>query len=356
MRVSNRIVREDLDYITSSNLPWDAFKNKIILVTGAAGFLPAYMVETLLYLNEIKALGCTVIGMVRNLDRAKKRFVDYASSKDLILVEADVVDKHPWTYNFDYIIHAASQASPKYYETDPVGTMTANILGTYNLLEYIKDKKCLGFLYFSSGEVYGTPNKNLVGEKDYGYLDIANTRSCYGESKRASETLGYCYHKQYNTPFVVVRPSHTYGPGLLLDDGRVFADFIRDVLIGKEITMKSDGKASRPFCYLSDATIAFFTVLLKGKSGCAYNVANMDAFLSVCELAVIVSKLGDSGTIPIKYIARSESSSLESIIKINMPRPDVSLIESLGWVPRILPSVGFKRTIDSFKISYNDIV
>jgi nucleoside-diphosphate-sugar epimerase len=267
-----------------------------------------------------------------------------------------VVNRYPWTYNFDYIIHAASQASPKYYETDPVGTMTANILGTYNLLEYIKGKNCLGFLYFSSGEVYGTPTKNLVGEKDYGYLDITNTRSCYGESKRASETLGFCYHKQYHTPFVVVRPSHTYGPGLLLDDGRVFADFIRDALIGKEIIMKSNGSASRPFCYLSDATIAFFTVLLKGESGCAYNVANVDAFLSVSELAEIVSKLGDSGTIPIKHIAISKSATLAPITEIKTPRPDVSLIESLGWVPCIAPSVGFRRTIDSFKLSHNNKV
>jgi len=348
MRVSNRIVREDLEYITRSDLPWSAFKDKTILVTGAAGFLPAYMVETLLFLNETKALGCTIIGMVRNIDRAKKRFADYASSSDLVLIEADVVNRYPWTYNFDYIIHAASQASPKYYETDPVGTMTANILGTYNLLEYIKGKKCLGFLYFSSGEVYGAPTKNLVGEKDYGYLDITNTRSCYGESKRASETLGFCYNKQYKTPFVVVRPSHTYGPGLLLDDGRVFADFIRDALIGKEITMKSNGSASRPFCYLSDATVAFFTVLLKGECGFAYNVANVNAFLSIKELANIVSNLGASSNIPIKYLNISDQNN--TIDRTIASRPDVSAINKLGWNPTVIPEVGFKRTLDYFKL------
>ena len=349
MRVSNRIVREDLEYITRCDLPWSAFKDKTILVTGAAGFLPAYMVETLLFLNETKALGCTVIGMVRNLDRAKKRFADYASSSDLVLIEADVVNRYPWNYNFDFIIHAASQASPKYYETDPVGTMTANILGTYNLLEYIKGKNCLGFLYFSSGEVYGTPTKNLVGEKDYGYLDITNTRSCYGESKRASETLGYCYLKQYNVPFKVVRPSHTYGPGLLLNDGRVFADFIRDALVGKEITIKSNGTAARPFCYLSDATVAFYTVLLNASPGYAYNVANTSAFLTVHELAEIISKLGLQGNIPIKFT--NAVIIKDAFIKSAAPKPDITLINNLGWNPKIMADVGFKRTLDYFRLS-----
>ena len=188
-----------------------------------------------------------------------------------------------------------------------------------------------------------------MGEKDYGYLDITNTRSCYGESKRASETLGYCYHKQYNTPFIVVRPSHTYGPGLLLNDGRVFADFIRDAINGKEITMKSDGSAARPFCYLSDATIGFFTALLKGLNGCAYNIANMHAFLSINELAEIISNFGVNGKMPIKYLGEFDLK--VSTIVNTISKPDVTKINSLGWDPIIMPELGFKRTIKYIKLT-----
>lgn len=343
----NPILDADLKYIISADLPWGRFHNKTILVTGASGFLPAYMVETLLYLNEVRAISCKVIGLVRNLQKAKRRFRRYLERSDLVFILGDVSVKQIWSERFDYIIHAASQASPKYYGVDPVGTMSANLLGTIHLLNYAKDTGCDGFLFFSSGDVYGIPKNIPTKESDYGYIEINDVRSCYGESKRAAETLGVSYAKQYRVPFIAVRPSHTYGPGMALDDGRVFADFIRDVLQEKELLLHSDGTAIRTFCYLSDAIIGCFTILFKGAIGFAYNLGNPNGVLSIGELAEILSNLGMDKKLGVKLLGKKPEGYITSPVSIVIP--NVDLLNSLGWFPKIGPGEGFARTLEYFR-------
>lgn len=87
-----------------------------------------------------------------------------------------------------------------------------------------------------------------------------------------AETMCVCWHHQYGVPVKVVRPYHTYGPGMKLDDGRVFADFVGNILNRQDIAMTSEGTAIRAFCYLADATAGFFTILLNGVNGEAYNI------------------------------------------------------------------------------------
>ena len=345
--IKNPILEEDLKYITSAQLPWERLKHKTILVTGAAGFLPAYMVETLLYLNEIKAMDCKVVGLVRNIEKANKRFRNYLTRSDLTLVAGDVSEKQQWDERFDFIIHAASQASPKYYGVDPVGTMTANLLGSMHLLNHAKNMGCEVFLFFSSGDVYGTPKNIPTSESDYGFIEINDARSCYGESKRAAETLGVCYSKQFGVPYVAVRPSHTYGPGMDLDDGRVFADFVRDVLQEKDLELHSDGSAIRSFCYLSDAVIGYFTVLLSGTIGRSYNVGNPQGATSIKDLAELMSTLGLNGKLNVKLLGKKPDGYITSPVSVGIP--DVSLLNSLNWRPTMLPKEGFNRTLKFFR-------
>ncbi|MGL4986468.1 MAG: NAD-dependent epimerase/dehydratase family protein [Treponemataceae bacterium] len=151
----NKIVEDDLDRIINSNLSWESFEGKSILITGANGILPAYMVMTLLTLNKKFKEKCRVYALVRNIEKAKIKFKNFILDENLIFMEQDICDKISIKDNLHYIIHAASQASPKYYLTDPVGTLNANVIGTNNILELCREKKVLSFLFFSSGEVYG---------------------------------------------------------------------------------------------------------------------------------------------------------------------------------------------------------
>ena len=347
---NNKIILEDLDAIMQSDIDWIRFANKTVLITGANGFLPAYMVESLLFVNKCQHINVKVLALVRNINKAKVRFKDYLEDKNLVFLEQDVCNEIKINENesIDFIVHAASQASPKYYGTDPVGTLSSNILGTLNLLNLARKFSIESFLYFSSGEVYGQVNdeNNPVMEDYYGYLDPTNVRSCYGESKRMGENICVSYHHQYGINTKIVRPFHTYGPGMQLNDGRVYADFVADVINGRDIEMKSDGLAQRAFCYLKDATIAFFKVLLNGASGQAYNVGNPEAESSIIELAETLVGLSNNA-IKINRIKRVNS---DQYLKSPIPRntPNVNKLKTLGWKPETTIVDGFRRTIDSY--------
>lgn len=346
----NQIIGEDLQYIISSDLPWGDIEGKIVLISGANGFLPAYMVETLLYLNERRFKDLVkVIAVVRNKERGEKRFSEYLKRDDFNLVVQDVCTSLTVEGRVDYIIHAASQASPKYYGVDPVGTLSANILGTFNLLEFARKKTIRDFLFFSSGEVYGEVDGEQMPTKEdcYGYLDPVNVRSCYAESKRMGETMCISWSHQFGIPVKIVRPFHTYGPGMHLDDGRVFADFVADIVRRRDIIMKSDGSALRAFCYLTDATLGFFTVLLRGGNREAYNVGNDKQEVSILHLAnALVNLFPDRGLKVIRKEMATDGSYLKS--KINRSCPDITKMRNLGWEPHYSVEDGFKRTIRSF--------
>jgi UDP-glucuronate decarboxylase len=346
----NLVVEEDLQEIINADLPWADFEDKTVLISGANGLLPAYMVETLLYLNEKrKAHPTKVIALVRNREKAQARFAAYQHRDDLQLIVQDVCVPLAIHERIDCVIHAASQASPKFFGQDPVGTLSANVLGTYNLLNLAKDKQVKGFLFFSSSEVYGQVDSSQIPIKEdfYGYVDPTDVRSCYAESKRMGETMCVAWAHQYNVPAKTVRPFHTYGPGMRLDDGRVFADFVADIVNNRDIVMKSDGSTVRSFCYLADATLGFFTILLKGEIGQAYNIGNDQGEISILDLAnLLVASFPEKGLKVVKQDFAFSSGYLKSPISRNCP--DISRAHALGWQPQTSVKDGFERTVRSF--------
>ena len=346
--IHNKIIKEDIEIIKSRFNYFDYFKNKTVLISGANGLLPAYLVETLMSLDE--SYNTKIVALVRNSDKAKKRFSHWISDFRLTIVEHDVNYPYKSSLKIDFIIHAASQASPKYFGIDPVGTLTTNVLGTINLLNLAKDHQVESFLFFSSGEVYGEVNINdiPISENTFGYLNPTNVRACYGESKRMGENITISYHAQFGVNAKIVRPFHTYGPGMLLNDGRVFADFVSNVLKKENIVLKSDGSAIRAFCYITDATLGFLNILVNGTNGEAYNIGNPNEAKSIYELALIISNIYPK--LKIKVV--KELQELSDIKYLKSPilqnSPNIDKIKELGWYPRISTSEGFKRTIDSF--------
>ena len=344
----NPVIKEDIKYITDTFGSWEFFKNKTVLITGAGGFLPSYLVDTLLNISD--SYNIIVIGIVRNEQKAKLRFEHWRNNPRLKIVKHDVANKVNISEKINIIIHAASQASPKFYGTDPVGTINANLLGTINMLELAIINNVDSFLYFSSGEVYGQINPELmpIKENTFGNIDPIEVRSCYAESKRMGENLCVSYASQFNVKCKIVRPFHTYGPGLMLDDGRVFADFVAAIVNRENIVLKSSGKALRSFCYITDATIAFFRVLVDGEVGHAYNVGNPKEEYSILKLA---NKLVESNSdLGIQLIMTPQADSKEYLASpVLRNTPNIDKLLRLGWMPNISVDEGFKRTIDSFK-------
>jgi UDP-glucuronate decarboxylase len=345
----NHVVAEDIACILSQPLPWAELNGSTVLISGAAGFLPAYMVETLAGLNA-RGASIRIVGLVRNPEKARQRLGHLLASGLELLTQDITQPLREDLPRADYIVHAASQASPRFYGADPVGTLEANTTGTQQLLRHGKASACRSFLFFSSGEVYGIPvdDSRLLSETDYGYLDPATVRACYGESKRLGETMCVSWHHQHGVPARIVRPFHTYGPGMDLNDGRVFADFVADILAGRDIVLKSDGLALRPFCYLADATAGFLTALLKGEPGLAYNVGNPDAEIAIRDLAQLLVGLFPELGLQVKNRVPAPAASGYLQSKVNRSTPDIRRMEGLGWQPHTSLADGFKRTVESF--------
>lgn len=349
MNISS-IIQEDLNKIVSADMPWSNFQGKTILVSGGGGLLASYIIMSLLVANERYLLNINIICVTRSNKSVELRLGAFLNKSSLNVFTHDI--SQPLPENFppaDFIIHSASQASPKYFGVDPVGTLMANTVGTMNLLNHAIKCKSEKFLFFSSGEVYGQPINpdKPIDEQDFGYLDPMKIRSCYAESKRIGETMCASWAHQYGLHTCVVRPFHTYGPGLALDDGRVFADFVADVVNKRDIVLKSDGASRRPFCYIADATIAFLTVLLKGEKAHAYNVANPYAEISMRDLANTIADLFPERSIGVRFdIPPVNNAYLKSPILRQCP--SIEKITQLGWQPKINIADGFRRTILSY--------
>ena len=348
----NRIIQQDLEKIIGTEyIEWTAFKDKTVLISGANGMLPSYMVDTLLFLNEKIGYNTKVVALVRNFEKAKRVFPDFEGNKMLEFLVQDVTAPIHYDGDIHYIIHAASQASPSYYGVDPVGTFTANTVGTINLLELAKEKAVQGFLYFSTGSIYGNieGEKVLLDESMAGNVNVLEVRNCYAESKRAGENACVCYNYQYKVPAKIVRIFHTFGPKVNLNDGRVFSDFCKNIVNGENIVLKSDGSAKRSFLYVADAVVAYFKVLLDGAPATAYNVGGDEEHeISIRDLSQLLVGLYPEKKL--KVIFDINENDL-TYAKMRTPQkqvlPKLDRISTLGWKQTTSVEECFRRTIDA---------
>ena len=291
------VVLGDLD-VMCANLKeeFTALSGKRLLLTGGAGFLGHYFVQAALHWNnlvrrELPPIRVVVYdSFVRGMPLWLSRL---EGDGNLVLVRHDIRNPLPADMgDFQFIIHAASIASPTYYKRDPIGTMDANVNGLRMLLEYARiqkarEKSVEGFLFFSSSEIYGDPSPESIPtpETYRGLVSCTGPRACYDEAKRYGETLCVNFAHQYDIPVKVARPFNNYGPGLKISDRRVIPDFARDIMANRDIVMLSDGSPKRTFCYSSDAVTGYYKVLVKGHKGEAYNIGVEKPEISMLELA-----------------------------------------------------------------------
>lgn len=296
-----QIVANDVQNICdrlSTELPMLAGKG--VLITGGAGFLGHYLVQAIAHFNRtrrdrIERIRLTVYD---NFSRGIPAWLTKLEhERALTVVTHDMTHALPPDVgSFEYIMHAASIASPTFYRQHPIQTMDANVNGLRHLLDYFRRRKqrglgVEGFVFFSSSEIYGDPDPaNIPTPEAYrGLVSCTGPRACYDEAKRYGETLCVNFAQQFDLPVKIVRPFNNYGPGLKITDGRVIPDFARDVLAGRDIVMLSDGSATRTFCYVADAVVGYLKVLVRGRSGEAYNIGTEEPEISVADLAIKIA-------------------------------------------------------------------
>ena len=345
----NKVVQEDLKLMAEENLDWHLFDGKTILVTGATGMLASYISYFLLYLKEERGIDLKLLALCRTKAKAEKTFKEFLDKPYFELLLQDVCEPIQHDGSIDYIFHLAGNASPHFINTDPVGIVKSNMLGTFNILELAKEKKTLKVIFASTREVYGKNEKeDCLTESSFGTIDPLENRSCYPESKRAAETIFRSYFCQYGVNFNALRIAHSYGPGMNLhSDGRVMADLMGNVVDGKDIELKSTGEALRAFCYISDAVTGIFYATLKGEAGEAYNLANETEEISIRDLAQMLVSLRKDKNLKVVFNIPETNTGYCNYKRVGL---STDKIEVLGWKPNIGLKEGCKQTLDSFII------
>jgi len=318
------------------------FNGKSVLITGATGLIGSFMVDTLAWLNETEGAGIRIYAAGRSEEGVIARFGDMTDEPYFYFVQYDA--RRPVKFDFtpDYVFHAACSAHPMAYATDPVGIMQANLIGTMQLLEYLRGLPDAGLVFLSTGETYGE-NPDLpdgFSETSHGYVDPMNPRSCYPESKRGAETLCASYAAQYGVNARVARLCHVYGPTITRDNSRADAQFLRKALAGEDIVMKSTGSQVRSFCYVADAVDALFTIMLDGENGNAYNVANRNSVASIREYAEV---LANAGKVNLAFDLPPEAEKA-GYSKITRAVLNPAKLEAMGWQPEYSLEKGLEHT------------
>lgn len=291
----NRVIKEDIKEIVEQiSQYYVLLSGKTILITGGLGFIGRYMVGTLQYLNKYILKKPSKIIIIDNYitSEGNKLFIFPQKDKPTF-IKHNVTKPLNISGNIDYIIHAAGIASPAYYQKYPLETIDVAVMGTRNMLEVARKKRVKGFLFFSSSEVYGDPLLTEIPTKETyrGNVSSLGHRACYDESKRLGETLCMTYLRLYKMPIKIVRPFNIFGPGMRSNDYRVIPSFLFNALVSKPLRVHADGKQTRTFCYITDAVVSFFLVLLAGGKGEVYNVGNDQNEITMNRLAGKINKI-----------------------------------------------------------------
>lgn len=329
----------------------NSFENKKILITGHQGFLGSNFTAFFSVLNhEVLKQKAHVICMdnkIVDLEDQTKSF-----SNEFTLIQGSEIKDLP-TNKFDYIIHCAGIASPTFYRRYPLETIEVNAIGYWKMLNEIDTTNIKGFLYFSTSEIYGDPDKNNIptNEEYRGNVSSTGPRACYDESKRLGETISITFFQQRNYPIKIVRPFNVYGPYMRLNDKRVIPDFVKFAFAYNEIKLFSDGKPTRAFCYISDALEGFLRALLIGKAAHPYNIGNDSEEISMKQLANYISEI--IGNIP---VILSKSSDKDYLVDNPQRRcPNIKRAKTeLNYYPKVNTKEGLKRIINWYKQTYSD--
>jgi nucleoside-diphosphate-sugar epimerase len=337
--------QRDIDIIWNNPIDWEVFRNQTILVTGATGRLGMYIVEAINKADIDWNLNLKIICLARNEKKLKEVFGKTLMLPNIRTLVQDITEPVAYDGDVDFIFHTAGAASPKDFTQAPVDTLWGHVQGTRNILELAREKNTKKILYVSTVETYGEwKSEEGIRETDIGALKFDQKRACYPEAKRLCETMLACYEAQYGIDYVTVRLCHTFGPGIVLDDGRAFAEFIRDVLEGKDIVLQSDGSAMRTYTYVADAIGAILLAFTKGKETC-YNIANVDNLISIRDLAQLIADLDPKHKVQVR--STQESGSLQ-YLPFRLGIMNVDRIMQLGWRPQVGLKDAFRYTIDSF--------
>ena len=348
------LYREDLILAAGEKLPWEKLEGKTLVISGGTGLIGSFLVDVLERKNE-EGLNCTLFVLTRNPERAAERFSAWEKDAGhLRLIRGDMNQSVPETVGqADYVLHLASNTHPLQYSTDPIGTITTNVIGLQRMLELAAGHGAKRFLFASSNEIYGENrgDAELFDEGYCGYIDCNTMRAGYPESKRCGEALCQAYRAQKGLEVVIPRLTRSYGPTMRMDDSKAISQFIRKALAGEDIVLKSAGTQFYSYTYAADAVSGLLHVLLKGKDGEAYNIADARSDITLKDLAALIA--GQAGRRVVFELPDGVEAAGYS--RATKARLDGRKLRELGWECRWDISGGIERTIRILRETPRDL-
>ncbi len=340
---------EDVEAVAKLELPWEKLKDKSVMLSGATGLLGSFLIDVIFKKNAENALNCTVYALGRDENRARTRFSKHADDPHLIFIPYDV--KQPLIRDdlgtVDYVLHLASNTHPMQYSTDPIGTITTNIIGLQNMLDFAVRHQAARFAFASSNEIYGENrgDAEFFDENYCGYINSNTMRAGYPESKRCGEALCQAYRAQKGLDTVILRFTRSYGPTMLMSDTKAISQFIKKGIAGEDIVLKSAGTQYYSYQYMADSVSGLLTILLCGENGEAYNIAEEHSDIMLKDLAAVIAGINKKKVvfeIPDTVEAAGYSTATKA-------RLDGRKLMKLGWKPLYDIESGIKRTITILK-------
>lgn len=343
--LENPLYQQDVCKIAMQPLPWEKLKGKSLLISGATGLIGSFLIDVIMFRNKEQNMNCMVYALGRSEDKAKTRFGYCYESDYFQFIPYDI--NKPFVRDdigdVDYVLHLASNTHPVAYATDPVGTITTNIIGTQNMLEFAYAHHVVRCAFTSSNEIYGENRGDVekFGEEYCGYIDCNTMRAGYPESKRCGEALCQAYIKQKGMDIVIPRLTRSYGPTMLMSDTKAISQFIRKAIAGEDIVLKSEGTQYYSYTYMADAVCGLLYVLLLGEKGEAYNIADDASDIMLKDLArIIANTVGREVVFEIPDAVESAGYS-----KATKARLDSTKLQGLGWKALYNIEEGIERTI-----------
>lgn len=318
-------------------------KNKRILLTGGAGFIGTKLCEVLSEKNKIL--------IYDNLNRNSIKNTKLLDRDNIRLIEGDILDfQHIKEVVNEFkpqiIIHLAAVAGIDTVIRNPVNTMQVNMIGTYNILESIKNLNIERFIDFSTSEVFGSYAYKVDEKHTTNLAPVGEARWTYSVSKLAGEHLAHSYYKQYGLPIVTVRPFNIYGPGQV-GEGAVH-HFVKRAIVNEEIQIHGDGDQIRSWCYIDDFVQGILLCIEKDEAvGNSFNIGNPKGTITISMLAKLVKDIAKSKS-KIVYI-------LKTYVDVELRIPSIDKAkEILGYIPKYDLEVGIERTINWYRGELND--
>jgi dTDP-glucose 4,6-dehydratase len=304
---------------------------RLVLVTGAAGFLGSHLCDALL------AEGHQVVG-VDNLSTGNLENLSHLKDEPRFFFEQIDITQPFDVGKVDYVFNFASPASPVDYMRLGIETLLVGSAGTLNTLEIAK-KYGAGYLHASTSECYGDPLVHPQVESYWGNVNPIGPRSVYDEAKRFSEAAVSAYLRYHGVNTHLVRIFNTYGPRLQPRDGRLISNLVMQALRGEPLTIYGDGSQTRSFCYCSDLIDGILR-LSQSDVHDPVNIGNPQEWTILECAQQVQSVVGSRSEIVFEPLPQDDPL---------RRRPDITLARNLlGWSPKIALREGLERSMQYF--------